>query len=148
MLDILTTRPFLIWATIGVLCFIIEMLSGTMYFLLFGICALLVALISAIIPSLGFEIAIILFCVFSILSVFIGRRFFPKASNFANSRINNPNHRLIGEIGIADEDFKNNLGGVLIGDTRWRAICNTNDPKAGTNLKIIGVDGATLFVQE
>lgn len=146
MIDFFNSYGFWAWASLAAILLVAELLTGTMYLLWFGIAAGITALISFIAPGLPLSVDLLLFGALSIASVWGGKKLFPTNLAAKDNDINDPNSRLLGQPAIAAEDFQSGLGGVLVGDTRWRAICKTHSPKAGENLKITKVDGATLEV--
>ncbi len=134
------------WLSLAAILLAAELLTGTTYLLWFSVASAATAIISFLVPGLDMTIEFILFSIFALISVFLGRKLLPPNAKLEKNDINAPDARMIGEIVIASEDFQSGLGAVKYNDTRWRALCENANPKIGDSLKIAKVDGATLFV--
>ena len=134
------------WLSVAALLLAAELLTGTTYLLWFSVAAAVTAIVSFFIPGLNTTAEFILFSIAAFVTVLVGTKLLPPNQKPEKNDINAPDERMIGEIVIASEDFQSGLGAVKHNDTRWRALCETTNPKIGDSLKIAKVDGATLFV--
>lgn len=134
------------WLSLAAILLAAELLTGTTYLLWFSVAAAITAIVSFLVPALDMTSEFILFSVFSVITVFVGRKLLPPDKKPEKNDINAPDARMMGETVIASEDFQAGLGAVKHNDTRWRALCETTNPKIGDILKVTKVDGATLFV--
>lgn len=144
--DFFSSHPFWAWGSVCAILLVFELLSGTMYLLWFAIAAAIVAFLTLIAPNTPVYISVLVFAILAILTTIFGRKLFPLKLGKEAQNINEPDSRLVGQIGIAAGDFDAGMGAIFIGDTRWRAMCETN-PKEGRKLRITKVDGATVFVE-
>lgn len=145
MVDFFQNHPFWAWASLAVIFLIAELLTMTTYLLLLGIAAAINSLIILMLPNLPLWASVTIFAILSILSVIIGRKFFNPHAKSHNESLNSPNHRLLNQEAVANEDFVNGIGALQIGDTRWRATSKV-DIKKGDRVKIHAIDGVTLDV--
>ncbi len=144
--EFFSNHPFWAWGTICALLLVFELLSGTMYLLWFAIAAAFTAVLTLIAPQTPVYISVLTFAICAMLVTIFGRKLFPINPSRHAKNINEPDSRLIGQIGIAATNFEAGVGAIMLGDTRWRAICETN-PHEGKKLRITDVDGATVSVE-
>lgn len=146
ILDFFSKHPVWAWGTICALLLVFELITGTMYLLWFAIAAAFTAVLTLIAPQTPVYISVLTFAISAILVTVLGRKFFQNLKEEGAPLINEPNSRLIGQIGVAATDFEAGIGTIIVGDTRWRANCATN-PNEGKKLRITKVDGATVYVE-
>lgn len=121
--------------------------SGT-YLLWMGLASIVVGLTSYLFPELGLVYEGLLFGVTSLVSVLLWRyvlkdRFQPKGSTlFLNQRGSD----YFGTVLTLTSPLQNGHGILKIGDTQWRL--KGPDLPAGTKVKITGLDGNALVVEE
>lgn len=145
MIDFFQNHPFWAWASLAVIFLIAELLTMTTYLLWLGIAAAINSLIIIAFPNLPLWASVTIFAILSILSVIIGRKFFNPHAKSSGDSLNSPNHRLLNQEITSSEDFINGIGGLQIGDTRWRATSKA-EIKKGDRVKIHAIDGVTLDV--
>ncbi|HFB64818.1 MAG TPA: NfeD family protein, partial [Aeromonadales bacterium] len=66
------------WGVAGLVLLVLEIFAPGAIFLWFGIAALVVSLLKALIPSLGWELQFIIFSILSVVSIISWRLFFKK----------------------------------------------------------------------
>lgn len=136
---------WLTWAALGVLVGLIELASGELIFLMFGIAAFTAALAA----GLGAPIAIQL-ALFGVMSVALLALVRPRIAARVHDGPSLPTgqHGLVGQLAIVDEHVSRHGGRVLIGDVLWSA--RPIDPEAtyepGDELLVADIDGAIARV--
>ena len=145
MMDFFQNHPFWAWASLAVIFLIAELLTMTTYLLWLGIAAAINSLIILAFPNMPLWASVTIFAILSILSVIIGRKFFKPHTKTSGDSLNSPNHRLLNQEITSSEDFIDGIGGLQIGDTRWRATSKA-EIKKGDRVKIHAIDGVTLDV--
>ena len=125
----------------------IEMLSPGFFFIWLGGAALVLGLITLVISSLSWEVQLILFAVFSALSV-IGWYKFGRKMVIAtdDATLNRRGESLVGRTGQLSEAIVNGRGRVKIDDSVWSAECEEDAPE-GAKVLVTGVRGAVLSVE-
>ena len=136
------------WMIIGVLLLVLEMLTGSMFLLWPAIAAVIVGVALFILP-IGWEMQLVLFAIVSALGLFWGEKYLrPRLSNdSAADDLNDRSSRMVGTRVSAIGDFKLGKGRVKVDDTEWAASIEAGDPKAGDELRILTVSGASVTVE-
>jgi len=135
-----------IWWTVAFLAFLaIEIITpGTFFFLCFSVGALFSA--TAILLGTSLFTSIIIFCIFSFLSIFIIRPLLIKY--FKSKKLEKTNiDALIGSTAVVTEKISATTAGkVKIAGEVWLAISH-EDFEIGNTVKINSVDGTKLVVE-
>ncbi len=135
------------WVIIGVVLLILELITGTTYILWPAAAALLVGLVTFILP-LGWEMQFLIFFLVSTALLFFGHKFVrPQMKGGEPSDLNDRARMMIGERVKVIADFDTGTGRVQLGDTQWRAKVEQGTAKAGQELRIMRVDGTTLICE-
>ncbi len=87
----------------------------------------------------------ILFALFSVASVWLGRRFYGNAVPSGDPLLNDRAARLIGETVVVVEAIRDGRGRVKVGDGVWPA--RGPDADVDARVKVTGADGACLRVE-
>jgi inner membrane protein len=137
------------WIVLGLVLMILEVAAPGIFFLWFGIAALivggLVILLGEAFPF-GWQVQVILFLLLSLIAVFIGRKLIGATDAESDEPLlNRRGEQLIGQIVTLEEATVNGRGRARIGDSLWRVT--GPDLAAGTPVKIIGIDQGTLQVE-
>jgi membrane protein implicated in regulation of membrane protease activity len=137
------------WIVLGLLLMILEVVAPGIFFLWFGIAALIVGVLAILLgstASFNWEVQIILFLLLSIASVLIGRRLVGATDVESDEPLlNRRAEQLIGQVVTLEEATINGRGRARIGDSLWRVT--GPDMPAGTSVKITGIDQGTLTVE-
>lgn len=136
-----------IWLIFAIVLFIMELITPSFLLACFAVAALFAAISSLFDLGLGFDLLI--FAVFSLLSLYYLRPFMLKISK-------KPEHKtgmdaLLGKEVRVIEDIDNNDGkGLVLSDSdQWRAISRSGECiKKGTIVRIISYDSLVLCVEE
>jgi membrane protein implicated in regulation of membrane protease activity len=134
------------WWSFAVLLVILEIFSPAAFFLWLGIAAAITGLIILIAPEIHWAIQLLIFSVFSIASVWLGRTWFqrnPIETDHPN--LNQSNQEFIGNIYIVEQEITNGSGRVKVGDSSWKAT--GDDAKTGDKVRIVSVNATVLTVE-
>lgn len=134
------------WLSLGAVLVAVEMLAPGVYFLWLGIAALLVGGVSWLWPDLHWQYQVLLFAVFCVVDVVLSRRWVrPRAEETDQPHLNRRGEQYVGRTLTLDRPIVDGVGRVHVEDTMWRA--SGPDLPAGTRVRVVGVDGATLRVE-
>ncbi|MHC1548126.1 NfeD family protein [Phyllobacterium sp. K27] len=137
------------WIVLGLVLMILEVAAPGIFFLWFGIAALIVGSLAILLGdafAFGWQVQVILFLVLSLIAVFIGRKLIGATDAESDEPLlNRRGEQLIGQIVTLEEATVNGRGRARIGDSLWRVT--GPDLAAGTPVKIIGIDQGTLQVE-
>lgn len=138
------------WGMIGLALLALEMATGTFYVLWFGVAAIILAVLTWLMPGMSVAVQLFLFAILSIGSLFIWRTYYKKTSS--DSRIGQAQGEEIGRVGIIIEPVSTTLNGRIqftqgvMGSREWVAVAN--EPiEAGTQAEVIAVEGNSLRVK-
>ncbi len=137
------------WIVLGLILMIFEVAAPGIFFLWFGIAALIVGALSILFGDalgLGWQMQVVLFLILSVISVFIGRRLIGATDVVSDEPLlNRRGEQLIGQVVTLEEATVNGRGRARVGDSLWRVT--GPDLAAGTSVRIIGIDHGTLVVE-
>jgi len=134
------------WMILAAVLAGIEILTPGFFFLWLGGAALLTGIVALIVPSLAWDVQVLIFALLSGVSVLAWYRFRHRlviASD--DNTLNRRGEQLIGRAAALSEAIANGRGQVHIDDTVWR--CEGPDLPAGTRVKVTAVRGAMLSVE-
>ena len=134
------------WIVFGVVLIVIEMGIGTFFMLILGISAILVGTLD-ILFELPFKTEILLWMVFSILSVFAWMKWF---RDKGGSKSGQSDYRF-DTLGVVTEKIHPHRRGKVhfdtpvLGNTEWHATAKTNIAE-GTRIRIMEINGQLINV--
>jgi membrane protein implicated in regulation of membrane protease activity len=148
MIDYLTSNLWLFWTIIGVVCLILELSSGTFFILCFAIGAVF-SLISSLVGITSFGLQVLIFSVFSALSIFFVRPFALKYLHKGEDKRLSNADAIIGRIGTVSQDIvANGFGRVQIDGDDWKAVSIDGLPIAsGEKVEIVKLDSIIVTVK-
>ena len=135
------------WWVLGALLMAVEVFAPTTLFLWTGISAGIVGLIVLVAEDIGWESQVLLFAVLSVVSVVAWRytaRFRPVRSE--QPWLNRRAEQYIGREFTLEKPIVNGQGKVNVDDTSWKIA--GEDLPAGNRVKVVGVDGVVLQVEQ
>ncbi|WP_334108905.1 NfeD family protein [Methylobacillus sp.] len=144
-------EPLWIWGILGLALIALEMLTGTLYILWFGIAALCLALLTYLLPALGTAWQLLLFAVLSLGSLAVWKQFYRREKD--DSSIGQSRGEEIGRIGIITESVSPRHNGRIefvqgvLGSRQWIAIAN-EEIEAGVDAIVVAVEGNRLRVSK
>jgi len=138
------------WIVIGIIFFIVEMMTFTLVFIGFGITSILVGIIDLLF-DIDINMELFIWGILSIISISIWYKFF-KIKTVSNS---GQSKSMTDMVGIVIEDINpHDRGKVkfnipLLGEREWVAVSNIESIiKCGVQIKIIRIKGQILLVEE
>lgn len=133
------------WLAVGVLLLVGEMVVPGVYLLWIGLAAAITSGAAFLFPSWGFEGHGLVFAILSIVSIYIGRRYFYGTGNIEPDQdVNTMGSNHIGKVYVVAEDIENGRGHVQVGDSQW--LAEGPDASAGTKMRVTGIEGTVLKV--
>lgn len=139
-----------IWAATGLILLAVEMATGTIYLLWFGISALSVAIATWMFPHLAIALQFVMYAALSVSSLAIWRLNYKKTET--HHRVGQAQGEEIGRVGEVTKTCGPNQTGTiqftqgLMGSRVWPAIANETIT-AGTSATVIAVEGNTLRIK-
>ena len=150
IIDFISTMPFWYWWVFAVALLVIELSTGSTYFLWPAIAAAATGLISVTPLGAFWQSQLLAFAVLTVaLSVFAPRYVKPwiHRTQKDHQHLNERGAQKIGRRATVDEAFVNGAGKVRLGDTLWLAESENGDDFAqGATVTVVRVDGTKLFV--
>lgn len=137
--------PHWFWLTAGVLLGAAEILAPGFFLIWLATAAILVGLLSWVVPmSLPLQAG--LFAIISIILVYAVRRWVrDNPIESSDPKLNDRGARMVGDIVTVAEAIQNGRGRVNVGDTVWSA--QGADAAKGSQVRVTGADGAILLVE-
>jgi membrane protein implicated in regulation of membrane protease activity len=127
----------------GILLALEVMVPGT-YMLWLGLAAVATGVIGWVV-SMTWQVQIVLFAILSVISVLLGRRFYPTVMTETDKPfLNRRADAFVGRVFVLEEPIVHGTGRVRVDDTTWRVT--GPDCPAGTQVKVERADGAILIV--
>jgi len=127
----------------GILLALEVMVPGT-FMLWLGLAAIATGVIGWIV-SMSWQVQIVVFAILSVISVLLGRRFYPTVVTETDKPfLNRRADAFVGRVFTLDEPIIHGGGRVRIDDTTWRV--SGPDSPAGSKVRVERADGATLVV--
>ncbi len=144
-------EPWFVWALVGVGCIGLEIILPGFVIFFFGLGGIATAMFS-LIPSVtsAFWLQILLFVVFSVLSLVFLRRRFSRvfAGTVFDSRKGDPEEEGIGETAEVIETVGTvREGRVRFRGTSWKARAREGELAPGSMAKILAREGMTYIVE-
>lgn len=140
-------EPYLWWMAFGFLLLIVEMITGTFFFL--AVAAAAFATTGVAWFSNDYATQWIAFSVSSVLALVVWHTLRPTAKQHqtdAASGLNNRVRHLIGRQAILNEPISNGIGRINVDDSWWKVT--GEDMPIGTHVKVIAVQDMILTVQK
>ena len=146
-MDLLAGIEFWHWWVAAIGLIVVETLAPGAIFLWLGVSAAVVGAILLAAPELSWEYQLLIFAVLSVGSV-IGWRAYhkrhPTETDLPN--LNRRGEQYVGRLITLDDPIVNRVGKVRLDDTSWKVA--GQDLPAGARVRVIGVDGVVLQVEE
>lgn len=136
------------WLILGVILIGLEVFAPSTLLLWPGVAAIVVGLLSALIPGMNIYVELILFGVLAFSSSILWLVKFKKPSEATDQpQLNRRAMQYIGRRIMLRESFEDGCGSVVVDDSRWRAEAEDGaNLESGTRVEVTGVDGVTLKV--
>lgn len=134
------------WFLAAILLLVLETIAPGVIFLWMAIAAGAVGLIDLIIPGISWELQIVMFAIFSAVSVLLGRRYIarnPVASE--NESLNRRGEQHIGQTYEVVDAIVGGRGRIKVDDSIWSA--EGPDAAPGDLVRVTDADGTVLKVE-
>lgn len=142
----LSNLEFWHWWILAIGLIVLEVLAPGVIFLWVGVGAALVGLVLLIQPDLGWQVQLIVFGVLAVVSGVGGRMWVARNPTESDQPLlNQRGAQYIGRVFTLDEPIVDGTGKVKVDDSTWRVI--GDDVPAGTKVKVVGSEGASLNVE-
>jgi len=147
MPDWLTTHSGWLWAILGLLLIGGEVLAPGVFLIWLGLAALVTGAVVGL-TGMGWQAAMLVFAVLAVICVLIGRLLTRRRGEEpdAATGLNDRGRQLIGKVFRLEATMTGGEGRIRVGDSSWRVI--GPELLAGTEIKVVRVEGATLVVEK
>jgi membrane protein implicated in regulation of membrane protease activity len=135
------------WWVLAVVFVILEIFSPAAFFLWLGIAAGVVGLILLPIPGMSWEFQLLIFAIFSVVSIVLSRRYldlYPIKTD--QPKLNRRGEQYVGRTFTLEEPIVNGFGKIKVDDTTWKIEGKDSEP--GIKITVTGVDGVVLQVEK
>ncbi len=144
-MDLFESAVYWHWWVLGVILVVLEVFSPGAFFLWMAISAGIVGLVMLLLPGLGWEIQILIFALFSVISIVAWRLYLVRHPTETDQpRLNRRGEQYIDRIFTLSEPVVNGQGKIKVDDSTWKI--RGNDCPAGARVRVVGVDGVVLQV--
>ncbi|RON28302.1 MULTISPECIES: NfeD family protein [Pseudomonas] len=134
------------WLALGTLLLILEVFGAGGYLLWIGMAAAAVGVLTFVIPGLPWELQVLLFAVFSILTALYWWRRQRSAVRVSDQpNLNLRGQELIGKVFVVSEAIVDGRGKIKVADGVWMA--RGPDTASGSRVRVVGQQGAILLVE-
>ena len=134
------------WAVVAMLLLILELMVTTGWFIGPALAGLAVAVVVALVPTMGWPAQMLLFGALSLVGLGLAQLWFRhRPAPDDGSTLNRRGAQYVGRTFTLLEPIDNGYGTVQVDDTRWRV---SGPPiEAGRAVRVTGVDGTVLQVE-
>ncbi len=133
------------WWIFAVILLVLEILTPGTFFMWMGISATMVGLLMLILP-IGWEMQFLLFAIFSVVSIAVGRVYIKKRPIESDQpNLNRRGAQYVGRTFTLSEPIVHGYGKIRVDDSTWKI--EGADCPAGSQVKVVGVDGVVLKVE-
>ena len=150
MFDLLMTLGAWNWVVLGFILLLLELVFPGVFFVWFGLGALLTALVSLLfynLPWIAFwEVEVVFFLIFSVIMVLIGRNFFRRDRETDEPLLNRRTDQIIGKIVVLEEPVQDGKGRIRFDDTIWRI--KGPDLPEGTEVKVVAFENGVFTIEK
>lgn len=135
------------WIVLGLVLVGGEMLAPGVFLLWFGLAALLTGVVIGL-TGIAWQGAVLVFAVLAVACVLAGRAITRRRDQEpdAASGLNDRGRQLIGKVFRLEATMAGGEGRIRVGDSSWRIT--GPELLAGTEIRVVRVDGATLVVEK
>ena len=135
------------WWAIAILLMCIEIFAPAAFFIWCGIAAVIVGIALLVMPEMIWQIQFLLFSIFSVVAVIVGRSYLRKrgAMDTDQPNLNQRGQQYVGRVFTLETAIVNGTGRVNVDDSSWRI--EGSDIEAGNKIKVTSINGSTLIVE-
>lgn len=136
------------WLVFGLGLMGLEVLIPGAFFLWPGLAAIIVGLLTVLIPGMGWTTALIVWATLSVLTVvcwILYRRKNP--AKFIPNTLNRRGEQYVGKLYTLAEPTHNGQGTLRVDDTVWKVVTTGTDITGGTQIRVTGIEGTSLRIE-
>lgn len=134
------------WWILALILLVLEVFVPGTFFLWMGISALFTGLLALVLP-IGWEVQFLLFAILAVVSVTLGRAYIKKRPiETDRPNLNRRGAQYVGRTFTLSEPIVHGYGKIRVDDSTWKI--EGADCPAGSQVKVIGVDGVVLKVEQ
>lgn len=136
------------WFALALVLGILDVTLGANFFFVWcGLSAAVVGICLLLIPTLSWELQLLIFGIGVLASLLISRRYLKKALHLSDKpALNRRAQQYVGKIFTLETAIINGNGKVKVGDTVW--LVQGQDLPQGIRVRVTGVDGVILLVEK
>ena len=109
------------WWVLGAGFFVLEILVSGAFLMWFGVAAIAIGFVVLTVPDLSWEYQILLFAVFSVISLGGGRAYIKRRPIATDQpTLNRRGEQYVDRLLTLDEDIVNGVGKVRVDDSTWK----------------------------
>ncbi len=134
------------WWILAVGMMTLEVLLPTFFFIWLGAAAFVTGIILWLMPSLSWEIQLVIFSVLSIVSVIVSRKYYDNGEVDTDEPfLNRRSEQYIGRVITLKEPIIDGTGKIKVDDSIWKVV--GDDCPAGTKIRVVSADNVLLHVE-
>ena len=134
------------WLILGGVLLTLEMFAPGAFMLWLGFAAGASAIVALIFPGLSWEVQILLFSVFCLLSLFAWKKMGGTREKPTDQpNLNRRGQQYVGRTFNLVDAIENGVGKVVVDDSQWKVM--GDDAPVGTKVKVTGTDGTILLIE-
>ncbi|RLA38196.1 MAG: NfeD family protein [Gammaproteobacteria bacterium] len=134
------------WWVLAVFLIILEVFSPAAFFLWMGVAAGVTGFAVLAQPELGWEYQLLIFALFSVVSIVSWRRYLVRHPIQTDQpSLNRRGEQYVDRLFTLEEPIVNGQGRIKVDDSTWK-ISGT-DCAQGAKVRVVGVDGVILLVE-
>ncbi|TCP94951.1 hypothetical protein EDC44_11210 [Cricetibacter osteomyelitidis] len=136
------------WVVLGFVLLILEIIVPGVFFLWWGLAALVIATVMALIPSLSLTALSIAYAILALIFSVLWWKYQHRkdVQDQSQTSLNQRDHAMLGVKGRVEEINVDGIGRGHFGDTTWRI--QGNNLTVNDVVEVIAVDGITLQVRK
>jgi membrane protein implicated in regulation of membrane protease activity len=133
------------WWSLAVLLIILEMFFPVAFFLWLGIAAAVTGLITLIVPEMHGAIQVVIFSIFSVVAVWLGRTWFQRNPIETDQPfLNQSSEEFVGKVYVVEQTISHGSGRIKVGDSSWKAA--GENAERGDKVRVVSVSATVLTV--
>lgn len=146
MIEFLEGLRFWHWLIGAFVLGIAEVLAPGAIFVWFAAAAVVVALLLALVPGLGWQAQVVVFALLAFAAIALWRRYRRERPEVSDQpTLNQRGAQYVGQLCEVVDPIVNGVGRVRLGDTIWTV--HGPDVATGTRVCVVAVEGAVLRVE-
>lgn len=136
------------WIAFAVCLAILDVVIGANFFFIWcGLAAAIVGLVHFLVPSISWQLQLLIFGGGVLASLLVWQKFLRKAPKESDKpNLNQRGRQYIGKTFVLEIPIENGRGKIKVDDTHWRV--EGPDLPVGTKVKVVAVDGVVLKVDK